>query len=90
MADDADTGAHPPPLRAARTAVHRVAGLTGLAEGKVAKGLKDRHARDRTGMACIADVGLDLDQHGGLSLMPRVTVEARELLCLTLETHAGI
>ena len=76
MADDADTDTHPPPLRTARAAVYRMAALTGLAEGQVAKRLKDRHGHDRTGMALIADMGLDPDQHGGLSLMSRVTVEA--------------
>jgi hypothetical protein len=90
MTDDADTGAHSPPLRAARAAMHSMAGLTGLAESQVAKGLKDRHGRDRTGMAFIADMGLDLDQHGGFSLVPRVTVKTRELLRLTFKPHAGI
>lgn len=90
MADNADAGAHPPPLRTARSAVHRVAALTGLAKGQVAKGLEDRHGRNRTGMAFIADVGLDPDQHGRLSLMSRVTVKACELLCLTFKSYAGV
>jgi len=90
MADNADAGAHPSPLRAARPAVHRVAPLTGLAKGEVAKGLKYRHGGDRAGMAFIADVGFDLDQHGGLSLMSRVTVKARELLRLAFKSYAGV